>query len=73
MPPVAGGGDREDELFTLNDAGEAIWERLDGRRSLAGVIAALTPELEEAEDGAGERDLLGRVAALVARRLPVVA
>ena len=32
----------EDELFTLNDTGKAIWDQFDGRRSLAGVVAAET-------------------------------
>ena len=73
VPLVAGSGDMEDELFTLNDAGKAIWDRLDGRRSLAGVVAALTPEFEEAEDGAMERDVLGLVTELLARRLLVAA
>ena len=73
VPLVAGIGDMEDELFTLNDTGKAIWDQLDGRLSLAGVVAALTPKFEEAEDGAGERDLLGLVAELVARRMLVVA
>ena len=40
VPLVAGSGDRGDEPFTLNDAGKAIWEGLDGRRSLAEVVAA---------------------------------
>jgi len=39
----------EDELFTLNDAGKAMWDQLDGQRSLADVVTALIPELEEAE------------------------
>jgi len=30
----------DDELFTLNDPGKAIWDKLDGRRSLAGAVAA---------------------------------
>ena len=60
---ASGGRLPEDELFTLNGAGKAIRDRLDGQRSLAGVVAALTPELAEAQDGAGERDLLGLVAA----------
>ena len=63
MPLFAGGGSREDERFTQNGAGEAIGDRLDGECRLAGVVAVPTPELAEAEDGAGERDLLGLVAA----------
>jgi len=54
VPLVAGIGDIEDELFTLNETGKAIWDKLDGQRSLADVVAELTPEFEEAEDGAIE-------------------
>ncbi|MEI6036081.1 MAG: PqqD family peptide modification chaperone [Verrucomicrobiae bacterium] len=57
----------------MNGAGKAIWDQLHGQRSLAGVVATLTPKLAEAEDGAGERDLLGLVAELVARRMLVAA
>ncbi len=70
VPLVAGIGDMEDELFTLNDTGKAIWDKLDGRRSLADVVAELTPEFA-AEDGAIERDVLGLVAELVERRMLV--
>jgi len=72
VPLVAGIGDMEDELFTLNDTGKAIWDKLDGQRSLADVVAALAPEFDEAEDGAIERDVLGLVAELVERRMLVV-
>ena len=68
VPLVAGIGDIEDELFTLNETGKAIWDKLDGRRSLADVVAELTPEFA-AEDGAIERDVLGLVAELVERKL----
>ena len=73
VPLVAGIGDMEDELFTLNDTGKAIWDQLDGQRSLADVVAALTPEYEEAEDGVIERDVVGLVAELVERRMLVAA
>ena len=55
----AGAGNTEDELFTLNETGTASWGRLDGQRSLADVAAAFESELEGAEDGARERDVLG--------------
>jgi len=60
-------------LFTLSGGGKAIWDQLDGQRSLVAVVAAPTPEYEEAEYGAGERDLLGLVAELVERRMLVAA
>ena len=57
VPLVAGIGDMEDELFTLNDTGKAIWDTLDRRRGLACVVAtARNPQSKEAEDGAIERD-----------------
>jgi hypothetical protein len=73
VPPVAGSGAMEDELLTLNDTGKAVWEQLDGQRSLGEVVAALSPEFEEAEDGAIERDVLGPVVELLARRMLVAA
>ena len=62
----------EDERFTLNGAGRAIWDQLDGQRSLADVVAAIETEFAGAEDGAIERDVLGLVAELVARRMLVL-
>jgi hypothetical protein len=70
VPLVAGIGDMEDELFTLNDTGKAIWDKLDGQRSLADVVAELAPEFA-AEGGAIERDVLGLVGELVERRMLV--
>ena len=71
VPLVAGIGDMEDELFTLNDTGKAIWDQLDGQHSLAEVVAAIESEFEGAEAGAIERDVLGLVAELVERRMLV--
>lgn len=70
VPLVAGIGDLEDELFTLNDTGKAIWEKIDGRRSLNEVVAELSRGYQAA---AGEiaRDVLGLVAELVRRRMLV--
>lgn len=58
VPLTAGIGDLEDELFTLNETGRAIWSRLDGRASLSEVARALAAEYEGdpktmAEDVAG--------------------
>jgi hypothetical protein len=54
VPLVAGIGDAEDELYTLNETGQAIWQRLDGQRtlkdvavSIAGEFDAPLPELEK--------------------------
>ena len=36
----------EDELYTLNETGKAIWDRLDGRKKLKDVLAELSAEFE---------------------------
>jgi hypothetical protein len=39
VPLVAGIGDMEDELYTMNETGKAIWSRLDGKKSLRTLAA----------------------------------
>ena len=70
VPLVAGIGDLEDDLFTLNDTGKAIWDRLDGRRSLDEVIAELAAEYQAAP-GEIATDVLGLVQELVNRSILV--
>ena len=68
VPLVAGFGDLEDELFSLNETGKAIWEKLDGRRSLNEVIGELAAEYQ-AEPREIETDVLGLVQELVRRKI----
>lgn len=70
VPLVAGIGDMEDELYTLNETGKAIWARLDGKATLGGVVAALAQDYD-APPGEIERDVLGMVEELVRRRMLV--
>lgn len=70
VPLVAGIGDMEDELFTLNDSGKAIWNLLDGKRDLGGVIDSLA-ENYDASLGDIEHDVIGLVGELVKRRMLV--
>jgi hypothetical protein len=70
VPLVAGIGDLEDDLFTLNETGKAIWEKLDGRRTLNDVITELSAKYQAAA-GEIERDILGLVQELVQRRILV--
>ena len=70
VPLVAGIGDMEDELYTLNETGKAIWVLLDGKRSLGGVIASLAKDYE-ASTGEIEQDVLGLIEELVRRRMLV--
>ncbi|MCU0486454.1 MAG: PqqD family protein [Anaerolineales bacterium] len=70
VPLAAGIGDLEDELYTLNDTGRAIWSRLDGQTSLGQIAAALAAEFD-APPGEIERDVLGLVQELARRRILV--
>lgn len=46
VPIASGIGDLEDELYTLNDTGRAIWQRLDGRRTLAEIAGDIAEEFD---------------------------
>jgi hypothetical protein len=72
VPLVAGIGDMEDELYTMNESGKAIWDRLDGRATLGEVVMALAEVYEAAPDEI-ERDVRGLVEELVRRRMLVEA
>ncbi len=68
VPLVAGIGDMEDELYTLNETGRAIWDKLDGRKSLGDVVRGLADEFE-APPGEIERDVKGLIEELLRRRM----
>lgn len=70
VPLVSGIGDMDDELYTLNETGKAIWDKLDGSRSLAAVAAELGGDFEAGE-GDIEADVRGLVAELVRRGMLV--
>jgi len=72
VPLVAGIGDMEDELYTLNETGKAVWDRLDGKTSLRAVAATLAEEYE-APVGEIEKDILGLIEELLKRRMLVEA
>ncbi len=68
VPLVAGIGDMEDELYTLNETGQAIWKLLDGTKTLRVVATSLSEEFEGEEI---VQDVLGFVSELVTRRILV--
>lgn len=72
VPLTAGIGDMEDDLYTLNETGRAIWDLLDGKRTLKEVILELSAEFE-ATEGEIEKDVLGLVTELYKRRMLVEA
>ena len=70
VPLVSGIGDMEDELYTLNETGQAIGKLLDGKKNLKIVAVELTEEFEGEEI---IRDVLGFVTELVSKRILVEA
>ena len=70
VPLVAGIGDMEDELFTLNDSGKAIWSKLDGIRSLRQIAHELAEEYD-ASTTEIEEAVSGLVGELVSRKMVV--
>ena len=70
VPLTSGIGDAEDELYTLNETGKAIWQLLDGKRTLHDVARALTAEFDCTEDEI-EQDVLGLAEELLTRRILV--
>ena len=70
VPLAEGIGDLQDELFTLNITGKAIWDRLNGKKTLREVLRELLSAFE-APEGEIERDLIGLVTELLRRRFLV--
>jgi hypothetical protein len=70
VPLAAGIGDLEDELYTLNETGREIWNRLDGQRSLGALVDELSAEYEAAP-GEIEQNVRGLVEELLLRRMLV--
>ena len=71
VPLAAGIGDLEDELYTLNDTGKAIWGKLDGTRTLRQIVRELAEEYD-APAADIERAVTGLVGELVRRKMVVV-
>ena len=72
IPLAAGIGDMEDELYTLNDTGKDIWDRLDGTRTIEQIVKDLASEFDASED-ALRTDVLGLVEELLKRKILVFA
>lgn len=71
VPLVAGVGATDDELYTLNETGKAIWSRLDGQKTLGAVAEDLAAEFS-APPGEVGKDVLGLVNELIRRKMIVV-
>lgn len=70
VPITSGIGDLEDELYTLNDTGRAIWEKLDGQRTLDEIAASLIQDYDGQKDQIVS-DVVGLVQELARRKIVV--
>lgn len=70
VPLIAGVGDIDDALYTLNPTGQAIWEALDGKRSLRVIADELALDYN-ASAAEIEADVIGLITELVNRRMLV--
>ena len=70
IPITSGIGDLEDEIFSLNETGRAIWDKLDGKRSLKEVAKDLSLQFEGSPDEI-ENDVLGITQELLRRKMLV--
>jgi 5-methylthioribose kinase len=71
VPLVAGVGDADDELYTLNETGQAIWQKLDGQRTLKDVAALAADEFDAALPEV-ENDVVGFAGEMTRRGILVV-
>jgi len=70
VPLISGIGDMDDELYTMNETGRAIWSRLDGKKSLREIAAELAAEFNAAPDVV-ERDMLELITELARRKIVI--
>ena len=68
VPIASGIGDAEDELYTLNDTGREIWQRLDGKRTLREVAEDISAQYTAPVDQI-TRDVLGLMTQLSRRKI----
>ncbi len=70
VPLGAGIGDLEEELYTLSETARAVWEKLDGTRTLKRIAEELAEEYEALPQTI-EDDVVGLLEELVKRKIVV--
>lgn len=68
VPLASGIGDMEDDLFSLNETGRAIWDKLDGVKTVEDVITELTGEFDVPKSEI-EKDVTGFLTELMRRKM----
>lgn len=72
IPITSGIADMEDELFSLNETGRAVWKRLDGKTTLDNIVKDLSSEFEVSGDEI-KKDVLGLTEELLNRKMIIEA
>jgi len=72
IPVTSDAGGGEDEIFTMNETGKAVWDKLDGKRALKDVINDLNSEFEGSQEDI-QKDVLGITDELLKRKMIVEA
>ena len=70
VPLTSGIGDMEDELYTLNQTARAVWDRLNGKKTLKQVVEEMVAEYN-GPAGEIEADVKGLVEELLKRKMLV--
>jgi len=68
IPIASGIGDTDDEIFSLNKFGRAIWDKLDGKTTLKEIVNTLTSQFEGTVTEI-ENDVLGLTEELLKRKI----
>ena len=68
VPLVSGVGDLEDELYTFNESGRAIWDKLDGVHTVDDIIHEFAAVYDVSEARLTE-DVLGLLGELARRQM----
>ncbi len=68
VPLLRGIGDSDDELFSLNETGRAIWEKLDGSLNVGEVTSRLKSEFHS-KDEELEKDIIGFLGAVAEKKM----
>lgn len=69
LVPLSGGiAEMNEDIFTLNETGKAIWDKLDGKKTLQEISEELNSEFSSSSEELTE-DLLGFTAALLGKKM----
>ncbi len=60
--------EHKDALFTLNETGKAVWEKLDGKKTIGDIINSLLSEFEGSKAEIQE-DVIGLIEELFKRKM----